>query len=277
MMTQIRWYLLAGAAALALGCVGDPPKPKKNPATRPPGKASAARHADHEPGPHGGVVFDLGKYHGEFVLKPGSDEATLYVLDDDEKTPAPIAATQLDVTLKSPAVTVEFKPQPLPGEPNGKSSRFVGKHEAFAARQSLEATVIGMIDGKPSEGRFEADAAGTPHSRHKSMPKGVGGTAAERELFLTPGGIYTEADIDANGRMLPSRKFAGISWPHDDDLKTGDKLCPVTANKADPRCVWIVNGNSYEFCCTPCLDKFVKWAKTQPDRIKKPEEYIYKE
>ena len=277
MLARILWWALALASAMAIGCVSEPPKPKKNLATRPPGKSTTSHHAAHEPGPHGGVVFDLGKYHGEFVLKPGSDEATLFILDDDEKSPTAIGAAQLDVTLKQPPVTIEFKPQPLPGEPDGKSSRFVGKHETFAAKQPLEATVIGVIDGKPSEGRFEADAAGTPHSKHKAMPKGVASAAAERELFLTPCGIYTEADIEANGRILPSKKFAGISWPHDDDLKTGDKLCPVTANKADPRCVWIVNGKSYEFCCTPCLDKFVKWAKNQPDRIKKPEEYIYKE
>ena len=29
-----------------------------------------------------------------------------------------------------------------------------------------------------------------------------------------------------------------------------------------------VNGKRYEFCCTPCLDKFVKWAKEKPDKIK---------
>lgn len=107
-----------------------------------------------------------------------------------------------------------------------------------------------------------------------NMPKGVGGTPFEQELFLTPGGVYSKADITANGNTVPSKKFAGISWPHDDEIKKGDKVCPVTDNKADERCYWIVNTKKYEFCCTPCLDKFVKWAKEQPKKIKEPEEYI---
>jgi len=93
-------------------------------------------------------------------------------------------------------------------------------------------------------------------------------------LFLTPGGIYTTADIEANGKTTPSVKYKDISWPHADDLRKGDTVCPVTTNKADPRCNWIVNGKKYEFCCTPCLDKFVKWAKQDPKKIKKPEEYV---
>lgn len=109
-----------------------------------------------------------------------------------------------------------------------------------------------------------------------NMPKGVAGTQSERELFLTPGGVYTKADIDANGNTIPSEKFVGIRWTHDDDLKAGDKVCPVTANKADQRCAWIVNAKQYEFCCAPCLDKFVKWAKERPEKIKDPQEYIQK-
>jgi len=108
------------------------------------------------------------------------------------------------------------------------------------------------------------------------MPQGVGGTPFERELYLTPGGLYSEADIKANGNTVPSQKFTGISWPHDDELKSGDRVCPVTANKADERCYWIVNARKYEFCCAPCLDKFVKWAKERPEKIKEPAEYIRK-
>jgi hypothetical protein len=65
-----------------------------------------------------------------------------------------------------------------------------------------------------------------------------------------------------------------MSWAHEDDLKAGDKVCPVTANKADPQCEWYVNGQKYEFCCPPCLEKFVGWAKTQPDKVKPPEAYV---
>ena len=109
-----------------------------------------------------------------------------------------------------------------------------------------------------------------------AMPKGVSGTPFERELFLKPGGVYSEADIKANGNTVPSEKFASIRWSHEDDLKKGDKVCPVTANKSDERCYWIVNAKKYEFCCTPCLDKFVKLAKEQPEKIKDPDQYIQK-
>jgi len=108
------------------------------------------------------------------------------------------------------------------------------------------------------------------------MPPDVSGTPFERDLFLTPGGLYTRDDIHANGNVVPSAKLKGISWPHDDALKAGDKVCPVTANKADSRCSWIVNSKTYEFCCTPCLDKFVKLAKEHPEKIKEPGEYIQK-
>jgi hypothetical protein len=127
-------------------------------------------------------------------------------------------------------------------------------------------------DGEEPKGHTHGSAAHV----HADKPTGVGGTPFERELYLTPGGLYSEADIKANGNVVPSQKFTGISWPHDDELKTGDKVCPVTANKADERCYWIVNSRKYEFCCTPCLDKFVKWAKEKPDRIKEPTEYIHK-
>lgn len=101
-------------------------------------------------------------------------------------------------------------------------------------------------------------------------------TPRETELFLTPGGIYTQADIEKNGRAVPSVKYAGIAFEHDDDLKPGDRVCPVTVNKADDKCRWWVNGQEYTFCCPPCLEKFVKQAKQTPEKIKKPGEYIQK-
>ncbi len=69
-------------------------------------------------------------------------------------------------------------------------------------------------------------------------------------------------------------KFAGRSWAHDDDLKPGDKACPVTVNKADEQCAWWVNGERYTFCCPPCLKKFVRSAKEKPEKIRPAAEYI---
>jgi hypothetical protein len=48
----------------------------------------------------------------------------------------------------------------------------------------------------------------------------------------------------------------------------------VTSNKAEAACVWVVSGKKYLFCCNPCIDKFVKWAKDTPEKIKDPSAYV---
>ncbi len=55
--------------------------------------------------------------------------------------------------------------------------------------------------------------------------------------------------------------------------KPGEKICPITLTKANAKVAWIVGGKTYEFCCPPCVDEFVKMAKTDPDSVKAPEEY----
>jgi YHS domain-containing protein len=45
-------------------------------------------------------------------------------------------------------------------------------------------------------------------------------------------------------------------------------------NKSEAECSWIVSGKKYEFCCPPCLDKFMMWAKTKPEKVKDPGEYV---
>ena len=60
-----------------------------------------------------------------------------------------------------------------------------------------------------------------------------------------------------------------------DDLapRPGDRICPVTRTKADPRCTWVVNGKEYQFCCPPCVDEFVRAARERPEEIQEPEAY----
>jgi hypothetical protein len=99
--------------------------------------------------------------------------------------------------------------------------------------------------------------------------------AEERELYLTPGGIYTAADIVANGSATVSEKYPNYRADHDADPRPGDPVCPVTRTKADPRCSWIVGGRRYTFCCPPCIDEFVRLAKTDPARVRPPEEYVH--
>jgi hypothetical protein len=98
--------------------------------------------------------------------------------------------------------------------------------------------------------------------------------AEERELYLTAGGAYTEADIAANGPALPSQKYRSFRANHDLRPQPGDKLCPITRTKASAECTWIVAGRSYEFCCPPCIAEFVRLAKEKPERIQPPEAFV---
>src|SRR5262245_31687758 len=87
------------ALALAGGC-GDggktPPTGGPTGGKAPP-KAAKADHPAHGAGPHGGTVADWGggKYHVEFNVDHKKQEARVYILGSDEKTPAPVKAKEL--------------------------------------------------------------------------------------------------------------------------------------------------------------------------------------
>jgi hypothetical protein len=98
--------------------------------------------------------------------------------------------------------------------------------------------------------------------------------ARERALFQSAGGRYSPSDIAANGPVLPSQKFRGFQAKHDYQPKPGDRVCPVTFTKANPDCTWIVDGQTYEFCCPPCIGEFVRQAKERPAEIKTADSYI---
>jgi uncharacterized membrane protein YraQ (UPF0718 family) len=97
---------------------------------------------------------------------------------------------------------------------------------------------------------------------------------AERALYLTAAGIYTESDIAANGNQTASQRYAGFRSAHVMNPPVGSLLCPVTFTKANPACTWVVNGQEYQFCCPPCIDEFVRTAKESPTDISPPDEYI---
>ena len=98
----------------------------------------------------------------------------------------------------------------------------------------------------------------------------------ERTLCLTPGGLYTKADIKANGGKTVSEKFPDFLATHDAKPKPGTRICPISETKANPKLTWIVGGKSYQFCCLPCVTEFVNKAKKEPKSIKKPEAYVKK-
>jgi len=120
-----------------------------------------------------------------------------------------------------------------------------------------------------------ASSAKVGHDGDDAMPAGVDADE-ERALYLTPGGIYTEADIKANGSVTAGDKYKGKMAKHDMKPKAGDKICPITMTKANPKFTWIIGGKTYEFCCPPCIDEYVLLAKTSPKEVLDPSEYIKK-
>lgn len=93
---------------------------------------------------------------------------------------------------------------------------------------------------------------------------------------LTPGGIYTQADIDANGNVSPFDKYAramlGDTSTSHEAPQVGDLRCPITGSRGTM--TWIINARTYYFCCPPCIIEFVRKAKTDPESIPDPETYL---
>lgn len=277
---------LLGLGVLALGLTAAGCESKS---AAPPKKADTAAKKDgdhpddgnHGPGPHGGTVIEFGKYHGEFCMDHAKKQATVYILDGGIDKPVPIAAEKLLLSIKQPQFQVDLLPVPQDGDPKGKSSRFVATHENFGKEQEFAGTLSGEIDGKPYLGDFKEE----PHADHKGgknskAPVDAHGRAVaqgdgrEAEVYLKPGGLYTEADIKANGSTTVSAKYKGRKWAHDIDPKAGDRLCPVTLTKANDSLQWVIDGKTYTFCCPPCVEEFVTLAKTSPAEVKAPEAYV---
>lgn len=129
------------------------------------GHSHGEGHHDHGAGPHDGTLADWGggAYHVEFTVDHDKKEATVYILGSDEKTPTPIAAESILLTIKEPSLQTDLKPVPLEGEAAGKSSRFVGTHDGLATVRNFEGTISAEVDGTPYAGNFKEEAHGHAH------------------------------------------------------------------------------------------------------------------
>jgi len=119
---------------------------------------------DHEHGPHGGHLVELGneEYHAEVTFDAKANKIVVYLLDSTAKKPAPTDSK--DVALK---LTVGGKPQsfsataaPQEGDPKGNSSRFelAGNPDIKANvkdEEDLKGSVNVTIGGKPYSGEIE--------------------------------------------------------------------------------------------------------------------------
>lgn len=129
--------------------------------------ADGTTHTDHSKeghahglGPHDGTVADWGggKFHVEFTVDHDKQEATVYVFGGDEKTPTPIDAPEITLTIKEPSLTAKLKPSPQDGDPEGQASRFVGTHEGLGVVREYEGSMSGVVDGTPYSGNFKEES-----------------------------------------------------------------------------------------------------------------------
>ena len=276
-----RWVLVGGfAAALAFvltGCSSDPAAPAVEQQPVEQSRSATNRGDDaheHKPGAHGGIIVALGRdsYHVEAVFEKGG-VVRLYTLGRDEARVQDVEKQEL-VAFVTPAGSTEaeqvkFVPEPQSGDGPGKTSRFVGTLPADLRGKSMQVTISNL---KIGDERFRLGFANEAAGHADAMPAAKT-SAEDRQLFLTPGGAYSEADIKANGNTIPSVKFAGIRPVHDSHPKPGQKICPITETVSNPTFSWIIGGSNYEFCCTPCIGEFIVKAKEKPAQIKKPDDY----
>ena len=237
---------------------------------------AAEEEHGHIPGAHGGIIVPIGRdsYHAEAVFEQGG-VLRLFMLGSDESRVQEVETQSLTAYVKpvdgGDSVSVSLEPKPQEGDSQEKTSQFVGQLPEGLTGKAVEVTIPSLrIEGE----RFRIGFESTVAHAEEIMPEKVADDA-ERELYLTPGGLYTQADIEANGNVTASQKFKGFRAAHDLKPKPGDKICPVTLTKANPECTWIVGGKEYEFCCPPCVDEFVTLAKAGGP-IGEPEEFVQK-
>lgn len=83
----------------------------------------------------------------------------MYILGDDERTPAPIKAKDEEILLSisEPSFQVTLKAAPQDGDPEGTASRFVGKDEKLGVVQEFAGTISGEVEGTPYTGDFKEE------------------------------------------------------------------------------------------------------------------------
>jgi hypothetical protein len=83
---------------------------------------------EHEHGPHGGHLVELGEeeHHAEVVFDAKAAQLTIYILDSTAKKAEPIDAKEVALKLSIDGKSAGFKLPAVPeaADPKGKSSRF---------------------------------------------------------------------------------------------------------------------------------------------------------
>lgn len=265
---------ILAAVITIVGCAQGPLPPPVATKTTTAAVAKAEAEHGHSPGDHGGIIVEIGRdnYHCEAVFEKGG-LLRLYILGSDERKVQEVESQALQTFIKAEgdaeAESIVLRAEPQQGDRKDMTSQFLGQLPKDLVGKKLEVTIPSIRIGAD---RFRIAFKSVPAGNDHGMPAKVS-DEAERKLYLTPGGKYTDADIKANGGKTATEKFAGIKAEHDLKPKVGDKICPITLTKANPKFAWVIGGQSYEFCCPPCVDEFVGMAKEKPAEILPPEEY----
>jgi len=239
---------------------------------------------EHQQGAHGGIMVSLGQdsYHVEAVLSSDS-KVRLYMLGRDETRVIDVPAGTLKgfVQLEGDvqADSIEFQPEPQAGDSDGRTSCFTGSLPDRMLGRDLMITIPNIaIDGERFRLSFQTHSAQAHSADHSDAEMPSKATDEEEEaLYTRPGGVYTAADIEANGNQTPGQKYRGIRSKHDRNPKPGDRICPVTKTKANPQFEWTVGGKKYTFCCPPCIDEFVRNAKDSTTPLPDPDAFTQQE
>ena len=232
----------------------------------------------HTAGNHGGTIVSLGRnsYHVEAIVT-NSGELRLYTLGSDESRVMDVETQDLIAYAKASggtdATSIALKAKPQLGDASGKASLFVAQLPQSLTAKAVDVTIPNItIRGE----RFRLGFTTKTDDHADALMPGKVADDAEKQLYLTPGGLYTQADIEANGHITASETFKGFRAKHNLHPKPGDKICPVTLTLANPACTWIIGGKKYEFCCPACVDNFLETAKNSASvkDIQNPEAYV---
>jgi hypothetical protein len=242
-------------------------------------KPHADEHGDHEHGigANGGLIVPLGResYHIEPVFE-AKGVLRLYLLGADETRIQETQRQTLTAYVKPvggrDTSPMQIESEPQEGDAEGMTSRFKGVLPEPLRGGEVEVTIPNLrIEGE----RFRVGFSSIRPDEHPEAKMPAPATDDQSAaLFLTPGGKYTAADIEANGRLTSKQKFQSFVAKHDMHPKAGDAICPITETKANPKCSWVIGGKTYEFCCPPCVEEFVRMAKESPDQIREPKDYV---
>jgi hypothetical protein len=151
--------IAAAAATLALsGCGGQ--SSEFHQATK--GVAVKAPPHEHEHGPHGGHLVELGEeeYHAEVVFDAKTARLTIYLLDSTAKQAAPIDSKDVSLKLAIDGKSEGFHLPAVPdaGDPQGKASRFELAGDAdIKAHIKDEEDLKGTVSVKIGDKSFSGD------------------------------------------------------------------------------------------------------------------------